>query len=528
MESHYELILRETDRRIQQALQEQELDKANRFCGGFCNQNGVVMVKHTVYRLMTMLSGLMNERSAYYASGMLEERIAGGLAFVEKKQHENGLFDYETCNFDSPPDTAFLMKKILPTYAYLNKTGMYQALQKRLENLLKKGAQGLLLGGFHTPNHRWAIASVLACCGKRWNEAAYLAEAERYLAEGIDINEDGEYAERSAGNYNRVNNDSMLLLAQALDRAEFETYAVRNLTMMLSYIEPDGSIFTENSTRYDKDLLVFPRYYYWQYLVLGHRHQRKDFLQMANGIMERIVKNHLRAPDILIAFMNDPEMISVADSISGTEPRPSRFFAESGVVRINTPDRSVTILANHPAFLHVQYDEIKLSVELQGGFFEHRGFVGERVEQTGDGAYTLRQSMRGWYYLPFAAKPETADWWQMDNGSRPKRMGPVLEIKAQVTITDSEIELALTANGVEDAPFRLLFSVAGSTACSQNSKDLDLYGKEGRMTIGPGFHEHGLTEAHADAAGVGKYCFTCCTPFEKRIGIRFFKQSRII
>ncbi|MEN6417301.1 MAG: hypothetical protein ABFC73_00105 [Clostridiaceae bacterium] len=521
MESHYGLILHETDRRIEEALLEQERDRTCRFFGAFSNADGIVMAKHAVYRLMTMLSGLMNEDSAWYASDTLKERIDQGLSFVEKRQRANGLFDYEICNFDSPPDTAFILKKILPTYAFLKKTGKYEAFEARLEAILKKGAQGLMQGGFHTPNHRWAIASVLANCGALWGEETYLREAERYLAEGIDINGDGEYAERSSGNYNRVNNDSMLMLAQALSDDRYEAYAARNLTMMLSYIEPDGSIFTENSTRFDKDLRVFPRYYYWQYLLLGHKHQREDFLQAARAIMERVVRDNLRAPDLLIQFMNQPELIPVADTPRGAMPHPSRFFEDSGVVRDNTADRSVTVLAHHPAFLHVQYGGIGLAVELQGGFFEHRGFVGDAMTQSGEREYTLNQTMRGWYYLPFASKPETADWWAMDHSKRPMRPGPTLSLEVKTAISNDKIALYLRADGVENAPFRLVFTALGAPIHVGEQGELEICRGRARINIGPAFHEFGRRESDLNAAETNMRCFTCYTPFEKEIEIRF-------
>ena len=41
----------------------------------------------------------------------------------------------------------------------------------------------------------------------------------------------------------------MILIASELKDDTYEQYAVRNLTMMLTYLEPDGSIFTANSTR---------------------------------------------------------------------------------------------------------------------------------------------------------------------------------------------------------------------------------------------------------------------------------------
>lgn len=41
------------------------------------------------------------------------------------------------------------------------------------------------------------------------------------MAEGLDINEDGEFAERSAGNYNQVNDDQMIRLFIATGERRF-------------------------------------------------------------------------------------------------------------------------------------------------------------------------------------------------------------------------------------------------------------------------------------------------------------------
>lgn len=106
-----------------------------------------------------------------------------------------------------------------------------------------------------------------------------LAEsAEIYLKEGIDCNADGEFAEKSAGNYNSVNNDAMLMLSDAFGDAQYEQHTIRNLHMMLTYWEPDGSIFTANSTRFDKDRLVYPLSYYMEYLAMGMKYDIPEFL----------------------------------------------------------------------------------------------------------------------------------------------------------------------------------------------------------------------------------------------------------
>ena len=127
-----------------------------------------------------------------------------------------------------------------------------------VEHIVRQGAYGILQGGFHTPNHRWAIASVLMTCSRLFDCEEMEQAAFTYLNEGIDCNEDGEFAEKSAGNYNRVNNDAMIMLSEATGDPSYEQNALRNLRMMLTYWEPDDSVFTANSTRFDKDRLEIP------------------------------------------------------------------------------------------------------------------------------------------------------------------------------------------------------------------------------------------------------------------------------
>ena len=134
--------------------------------------------------------------------------------------------------------------------------------------------EGLKIGGFHTPNHRWAIASVLLECWKLFGNEEWKQQAYQYLNEGIDCNEDGEFAERSAGNYNRINNDAMISIADSTGDDIYLDYAVRNLWMMMTYIEPDGSIFTANSTRQDRGKTVYPKDYYIEYLELGNAEKK--------------------------------------------------------------------------------------------------------------------------------------------------------------------------------------------------------------------------------------------------------------
>jgi hypothetical protein len=78
----------------------------------------------------------------------------------------------------------------------------------------------------------------------------------------------------------------MIMLSEATGDCSYEQHAVRNLRMMLTYWEPDDSIFTANSTRFDRDRLIYPKDYYMEYLKMGMKYGIPEFLQMCNTIFE--------------------------------------------------------------------------------------------------------------------------------------------------------------------------------------------------------------------------------------------------
>lgn len=76
--------------------------------------------------------------------------------------------------------------------------------------------------------------------------------------------------------------------------------------MMLTYVEPDDSIFTNNSTRQDRGRKIYPKDYYFEYLYMGDVLQKPEFLDAANEIMAAVDRHGLKAMDCLIQFMLRP------------------------------------------------------------------------------------------------------------------------------------------------------------------------------------------------------------------------------
>lgn len=541
MKAHYFRVIKDTEKRVQHALQTQNLDENSPYYGAFIMPNGVYMQKHALYQIAAMSGAYCCPDSACYHDEQLLNAMLLGLRYVRSTQHENGLFDYITCNFFSAPDTAFCIGIILPALQVLlerERTPGEEQLKQQLEQIIHLGGRGLLEGGFHTPNHRWAIAALLAQCGRLFHEQDLLDAARIYLREGIDCNADGEYSEKSAGNYNGVNNQAMLFLAQALDDDSFEQHVIRNLHMMLTYWEPDDSIFTANSTRFDKDRLVYPDGYYFSYLYLGVKYDIPEFVAMANYAFRVIEEKNLLSPDLLNRFLLHPELVAFESPLCDTPRRYRAFYADSGIARVRRDGFTYTLMQGKSNFLYVHNGSIKLEMKIGGSFCEHRAFRAERLWEE-DGVFRLRQSMHGWYYLPFPEKPETSDWWKMDNASRPKKWGPDMHIEVAVRDTADGIEVELDTSGVSGAPWRVELAFSGISRISTPHMTMPIHGDEvlvlkdsdftvtdglHAMTIGPAFGNHHFTEGKEDSEaknpGAATVYLTDYTPFHHVITIR--------
>ena len=483
MKKHYEKMMQDTEKRVRHSFRIQVKEQGEDY-GGFYDEKGIVQPKYALYRVTTAIAAYCNQKSVFYQDLAVYTMIREGLAYVLRWQHDNGLFDFVTCNFLSTPDTAFCIKRILPVLTYLDNhrtTREEEEIYQALFTIVRQGAAGLLEGGFHTPNHRWAIASMLMECGKLFDDPAMVNRADEYLAEGIDCNEDGEYAEKSAGNYNRVNNDAMISLGHTTKNKQYFEYAARNLRMMLTYIESDGNIFTGNSTRWDNGLKIYPTDYYMEYLEIGILLEIPEFLDMANYIFCLVEEKGMKAPDQLIHYMNHPQWVELEHEGVWKQPEFHRFYQESGIARVHKPGFTYTVMKDKTCFLHMSTKTMEIQLKLGGGYFEHRAFAAELMEQRDDNSFHLEQIMKGWYYLPFKEKQDTSDWWKMDNEKREKVLGPDLRLQADVKEIEDGVEIHLNVTGVKKAPFRIEAAVTGASFI--RGSQFDLKTEPGRTMI---------------------------------------------
>lgn len=171
-------------------------------------------------------------------------------------QRPSGLIDLPNVNIDSSPDTAFAVQRLCTALELGRELACNDPawcdLLAVIERFLRAAAPGMAPGGFHTPNHRWVIASALAQTAALLPDLDVDEAIAAYLAEGIDVDAEGFFIERSIGVYDAVNTRGWLLLAEHWDVAPGTLDAVaRNLMLDLHLLHADGTAETGLSHRQD-------------------------------------------------------------------------------------------------------------------------------------------------------------------------------------------------------------------------------------------------------------------------------------
>ena len=544
MQRYLQHLCEGADRRTKSFLQAQVLDPNSLQYGGI--RGDIWEAKPTIYALATALAAYLNPGCSHFESRELLRAMKLAAAFVERTQRDDGSFDYPSCNFHSAPDTSFCFKRLIAGYRLMTGAGAarpeLEELRDCFRRILRRALPAIRDGGFHTPNHRWAIAAALLQGANLFAQEEAFAESLRaragqYLAEGIDCDEDGEYAERSAGNYNAVVNNAMLALWQETGNDFYLDCVRRNLTMMLDYIDPDGYVFTQNSTRQDLGRKDRPDLYFYQYLAVCSHEPNEAFDAAAHEIIRSNRARGDLAPDCLHILMNHPEMMSHVFSGCGFPSEYHRFFPHSGVLRVARPAYSYTVLRGKSDFLYVKRGALMLCVRLGESLCETRNFVPAQMEVQGD-VCTLSGEAQGWYYQPFDEPPATSDWWEMDQSARKKKIACALHTQVRIVEREDGLDLELEAKGLDRLPLRLelwlpqgvklsheAFAVTPPAGAELLLRAGELEIRRGAdvLRVGPGFGEHAFGGHYSgeerNLQGVTVYC-NAYTPAERSFSIR--------
>lgn len=506
MDRYMEYLIQGAQIRVEQFLRRQVRNPGSEIYGGM--DSDIRECKETIYVMTTSLACYFHPKSRYYHDEQLREAIALGIGFVARMQREEGYLDFPSCNFYSAADTSFCFKRLYAGYRLMEMFDTEHAMEEIKEAYLAvmhRALDGITAGGFHTPNHRWGICCALLQGSVLFPEDAcrYRERAGLYLQEGIDGNEDGEYAEHSTGNYNAVVNNAMMGMYEVTGEEQYLGYMLRNLRMMQYFVNPDGTVFTENSTRQDRGKKAWLDKYFYQYLFAAKVTGDKALDGAAHKIIGDCMLRGEMAPDCLHIVMY-AGLENYHFQECGFLEKYRKEFRDTGVVRVRNQHYSYTLMPGNAEFLYFQTEDLKVSLRVGESYCEVRSFIPQQCSRTKEG-YQLSAAADGWYYEPFAEKPETSDWWKMDHSARTKYIPSHLKTVIDIEEQERGLSFRLRTEGVDRLPLRVELCVPAGARLENEYFCMDtcaggnmiIRGGMVKLTqgvtavvMGPGFGEH--------------------------------------
>jgi hypothetical protein len=469
--------------------------------------------------------------SSYNRSDALIPAMQNASAVLVNAQHPDGTID--AGNLHSPPDTAFVLEAVCRAFAVLrgvNHTGL-NATKGNLKKFILAAGDALVTGGVHTPNHRWVVSAALARVNSLFPAPKYVARIDDWLGEGIYIDEDGQYSERSTGIYSRVIDNALITMSRLLNRPELLEPVRRNLSMNVYYMHPDGEVETIGSRRQDQNMVADISSYYLEFRYLAIKDANPTFAAIVRFIEEKQRgRSHIGEANPLINFLEEPSLKNPLPGGGAIPTDYQKLFANSAMARIRRGDVSVSVyggsdwplgvasgLASNPTFFTFRKGEAVLeSIRMGSEFFSEGAFHSAGLIAAGNG-YTLQQRFDVPYYqpLPVDTRNSRGDykltpakdyrfWSKMDFPGRPMSNIQTLNQKVSIVENAGKCELHFDISGQDGIPvtIELAFRPGGSLEGDviEQVKDRIYFLKQGigRYIVGGQTIEFGPGEAVHD------------------------------
>ncbi|WP_337059432.1 hypothetical protein [Kineococcus sp. G2] len=367
----------------------------------------------------------VSPRSAFHADAGLAAAITEMAAALRADQHRDGTFDVG--NLHTPPDTAFVVRDLCELLTLLRAAAPQRgpdplrAARDDLTAVLTAAGRAMATGGVHTPNHRWEVSAALAQTDLLLPDPAHRRRVEEWLAEGVDVDGDGQYSERSPNYAFAVTNPSLLAIARCTGRVDLRAVVRRNLDLQLVLAEDDGAVESVQSRRQDQGQR--------KDLADGLLQFREMALRDGDGRYAAVVQELLARTDDAARY-GDADLwaqLLVHPDLAARLPRPrpwrvdgTRVLAGSGLARLRAGDCTATVyagtdggededrpgpiasgLATNPTFLRYRRGAAVLSsVRFSPRFFSTGHFRGRGLEPLADSAFRTSQRITAGYYQP--------------------------------------------------------------------------------------------------------------------------------
>jgi hypothetical protein len=447
------------DERIPGLLEKQVDKPGDRWDGGAVDEYDLPNAHSTNWFIVSLGSAYASEYSAYYLSPELEGRLESAANCLLNVQHDDGAINLHSTNFHSTPDTAFLVNYLSPVYVIvknLSRPGLAGFIDN-MGTFFSNAGECLTTGGIHTANHRWVVCAALARVNSFFPTRKYVERIEEWLSEGIDLDPDGQFTERSVGAYSAICDNMFLTLGRLLDRDELFDVVRKNLDMTLYYIQPGGELLTDASGRQDSAQTSYVSQYYYAYRYFAIKDQNPVYAAVCNLIEDNM-------PERITRYMS----LLMEDSLfKGTLPAPIKIpdnyfkrFVHSGVFRIRRGKTDISVVEKNPTFLSfMKGSAVMQSMRLATSFFGRGQFVSESATYDGE-QITLGKSITRGYYQPFPEHKRSGDgdWHKMPRDEREPSELQTLHYRVAIAESSGKVSIEIMIEGTPYVPVSLEMS----------------------------------------------------------------------
>ena len=470
-------LVRQADKSIESLLTYQVKDSKSPDIGGLRDGFELLNPHSTSALIQYGANGLFSPASKFYRSKELLADMNLAALYLIKTQHSDGTIDLLSTNFHSTPDTGFLVKRLAMAYKLIEQSGTEGAdlMLPNLKTFLVRGGDALSVGGIHTPNHRWVVSAALTKLNELWPNPKYVARAEQWLAEHIDIDRDGQYNEKSTFIYSSLTDRLLITVGKGLKKPELFDAVRKNLDMTTYYVHPNAEIVTDASGRQDKAIVGTLENYYYPYRYFAIKDGNGQYAAMCR-LIEKTAGP--KTAGFLDYFLTDPSLWA---ELPADKPVPVDYvktFPNSGLVRIRRDRRDSTLIANNPVwFTFMKGNAVLQGVRFASSFFGKGQFQSEKINQTGS-EWVLTQKLDGPYFQPYPRESiaPDGDWEKMPRNVRPQSEVQMLETKVMIRETSDGMEIEVVTSGTERVPaaLELIFRPGGTlkgVSKIENTKD---------------------------------------------------------
>ena len=514
---------------IEYLLKSQVTDPASSWQGMLINRYGIPNAVSMAGMYDTYAAALTHPRSKHYRNAEVFARLKMTAAALKRNQSPAGFLSNLDTNFNSPPDTAFGILAAAQGLLVAKQTGEREVFNV-MEPFVKSASDGLAVGGIHTPNHRWVVSAALALANDAIPSAAYTKRIDQWLAESIDIDEDGQFTERSMGTYNPIVDSALVTIAARRNRPELFEAVRANLNALLYMINPNGEIVTDFSRRQDQFTRATAGGYYYalHYMAL------KDKNPVYGGLAEEFRPTRLT----LSTAMLHPEFLEPLKSA----PVPTSYrkdFTHNRVSRFRRGNQAATVFYNGGSRIASlnKGEAVITAVRFISAFFGRGQFKPQEHKLVDDGIL-MTQKLEGPYYQPFTpARTIDSEMWGATQKLRPQSEVSTFEQSAFWKEVDGGYDLRIRCAGTQYVPVIIEIALReggkldGVTAIPNAVDSYLIAGDEASyrvggdvIKIGPGSRAHQWTTniRYIDAKLPGPAIYlTGFAPFDHTVRFRF-------